>query len=224
MKKILLSFIAVLLPLMASADPVEIGGIYYNLAKKSKRAEVTSKPNKYTGEVNIPSTVEYEGTVYNVTSIGYEAFNRCYNLTSVSIPNSVTSIGDNAFYGCNDLTSVRISDLEAWCNISFTNYLSNPLSNAHHLFLNGVEIEDLVIPNSVTSIGDYAFQGCSYLTSVTIHSSVTSIGGGAFYGCSGLTSVKITDLLAWCNIRFPLASQLLVNMLSPAVVGLHRFI
>ena len=103
----------------------------------------------------------------------------------------MTSIGRDAFYGCSDLTSVHISDIAAWCKIDFESFYSNPLNYAHHLYLNGEEVKDLVIPNSVTSIGRYAFYRCSALTSVTIGNSVTSIGSGAFGGCSGLTSVII---------------------------------
>ena len=125
----------------------------------------------------------------SVTSIGDYAFYGCSGLTSVTIGNSVTSIGKNAFSSCSGLTSVHITDLDAWCNISFGNYYANPLLYAHHLFLNGEEVKDLVIPNSVTSIGNFAFYGCSGLTSVTIPNSVTSIGNGAFSGCSGLTEV-----------------------------------
>ena len=128
-----------------------------------------------------------------VTSIGERAFTECSGLTSVTIPSSVTSIGINAFYGCNSLTSVTIFDLSAWCNTDFDNDTSNPLYSAHHLFLNGKELSDLVIPNSITSIGNYAFSGFSGLTSVTIPNSITSIGGSAFYGCSGLTSVTIPN-------------------------------
>ena len=126
----------------------------------------------------------------SVTTIGEYVFNDCSGLTSVTIPNSVTSIGDQAFEGCSGLTSVHITDLVAWCKISFG---SNPLFYAHLLYLNGEKIKDLVIPNSVTSIGNYAFQGCSSLSSVSIPSSVTSIGNGAFKDCYGLISVPIPN-------------------------------
>ena len=129
----------------------------------------------------------------SVTTIGKSAYSGCSGLTSVTISNSVTSIGDYTFFGCSGLTSVHISDLAAWCRIAFKYNNSNPLFYAHHLYLNGEEIKDLVIPNSVTSIEYCAFYGCSGLTSVTIPNSVTSIGVSAFYNCSGLTSVTIPN-------------------------------
>ena len=138
----------------------------------------------------------------SVTSIGTAAFYECSGLTSVTIPNSVTSIRENAFWNCSGLTAVHITDLSAWCKIKFYGGYSNPTYYAHHLYLNGKEITNLVIPNSVTSIGDWAFEGCFGLTSITIPNSVTSIGGSAFSRCTDLTAVHITDLSAWCKIKF----------------------
>ena len=133
----------------------------------------------------------------SVRSIRERAFSKCSGLTSVTIGNSVTSIGKEAFIGCSGLTSVTISDIAAWCNIDFDNLLSNPLYYARHLYLNGEEVKDLVIPNSVTSIGEWAFYECSRLTSVTIPNNVKSIGDDAFYNCSRLTSVTIGNGVTW---------------------------
>ena len=129
----------------------------------------------------------------SVTSIGESAFWGCSGLTSVTISNSVTSIGEYAFAYCSGLTKVNVTDIAAWCNFAFDSNLSNPLTYAKHLFVNGVEVTDLVIPDGVTSIGNSAFSGCSGLTSVTIPGSVTSIGSGAFFDCSGLTTVTIPN-------------------------------
>ena len=90
-----------------------------------------------------------------------------------------------------------ISDLESWCKISYKPLRHesfaecNPLYYAHHLYLNGEEIKQLVIPNSVTSIGEYKFINCWSLESVVIHDSVTSIGKKAFSNCRELTSITI---------------------------------
>ena len=141
----------------------------------------------------------------SVVSIGGSAFSGCSCLTSVMIPNSVTSIGDNAFNNCDNMTAVRISDLTAWCSISFSSYSSNPLTYAHHLYFNNAEVTELIIPTNVISIANYAFEFCSGLTSVMIPNSVISIGDGAYRDCSGLTSVSIPNSVtsigkeAFCN-------------------------
>ena len=167
----------ILLPMVASADAVEIDGIYYNLIEKAEQAEVTQNPNKYTGEVVIPESVTYEGKNYSVTSIGYRAFLDCSGMTSVTIPNSVTSIGDGAFGNCSSLTSIIIPN-------SVTRIGSSAFSGC-------VSLTSLVISNSVTSIYEATFVGCRTLTTVTIPNSVTDIKTYAFKDCSGLTSLII---------------------------------
>lgn len=174
--------------------------------------------DEYDGNVVIPEEVTYENITRKVTSIGFEAFYGCSKLTSVTIPKSVTSIGksafmycsgltsvtipksvtdfgSNAFFSCSNLTSVHITDLAAWCNFSFPSYDCNPLfySGKSRLFLNGQEIKDLVIPDDVTSIGDYAFYGHGGLTSITIPSSLTSIGSQAFNNCPRLKHIYVAS-------------------------------
>ena len=132
-----------------------------------------------------------------VTSIGGSVFEGCSSLTSMTIPDSVTSIGYSAFEGCSSLEAVYITDIAAWCGISFSNYSSTPLYCAEALYLNDQLITQLVIPDDVTSIGDYAFYHCSSLESVTIGRGITGIGRFAFEGCSSLTSVTFENTSGW---------------------------
>ena len=143
---------------------------------------------------------------YSVKKIGRLAFSGA-GLTSIVIPNSVTEFGEYAFLGCSSLTKAEFASIEHLCSINFSDYTSNPLFYAKHLYINGEEIKDLVIPNSVTKIGENAFIGCGGLTSVTISNSVTEIGGGAFEKCSNMTSVTIPNSVTkigdrafyWCH-------------------------
>ena len=145
----------------------------------------------------------------SVTTIGEYAFHYCRSLTSVTIGDSVTSIGEYAFYYCRSLTSVTIPDsvttigegVFSWCsNLAEFNgkfaadggrcLIIDGMLNAFAL---GCGVTEYTIPDSVTTIGDSAFDGCTSLTSVTIPDSVTTIGNRAFYWCGSLTSVTIPD-------------------------------
>ena len=136
----------------------------------------------------------------SVTSIGEVAFRGCSGLTSITIGSGVTSIDYGAFVDCSGLENIYITDIAAWCKISELSNLMRYGSNSKKLYLNNELITDLVIPDSVTSIGEFAFYNCSGLTSITIGSGVTSIVNSAFKGCSGLENIYITDIAAWCKI------------------------
>ena len=173
MKKHLLILFAALLPLVASAQKVEIDGIWYNLTAKTSEAEVTkSSGTKYSGSITIPATVTYDGVAYSVTSIGYDAFAGC-SLTSITLPASVTSIGDFAFWNCS-LTSITLPE--------------GVKSIGDNAFNGCSSLTSITLPEGVTSIGYSAFWGCRSLTSITLPEGVKSIGDYAFDRCS-LTSI-----------------------------------
>ncbi len=175
--------------------------LYYDITS-SNSVKVAACDTTVNGDVVIPSSLEYNGTTYSVTSIGNGAFRECSGLTSVSIPNSVTSIGYSAFYGCSGLTSVTIPnsvtsigngafrECSGLTSVSIPNSVTSIGNSA---FYYCIGLTSVNIPNSVTSIENWAFSYCSGLTSVTIPNSVTYIGGHAFYRCSGLTSVTIPN-------------------------------
>ena len=128
-----------------------------------------------------------------VTSIGDYVFYNCSSLTNMVIPDGVTSIGNSAFYNCCSLEGIYITDIAAWCAIDFYDYYSNPLYYAGNLYIDGELVTELVIPNSVMGISDYAFYGCSSLTSINIPDGVTSIGYSAFSECRNLISIVVPN-------------------------------
>ena len=192
-----------------------VGGIWYNFDDEHLTAEVTfqgayfdSYLDEYSGEVVIPSSVTYNAQTYTVTSIGEFAFYWCDGLTAVTIPNSVTSIGNSAFEFCSGLTSVTIpnsvtsigDDAFHQCtgltslSVEAGNTVYDSRNNCNAIIETSTNTlifgcQNTTISNTVTSIGDGAFNGCSGLTSVTIPNSVTSIGSSAFSGCSGLKAI-----------------------------------
>ena len=122
-----------------------------------------------------------------VASISDHAFNGCTSLHSVTLHAGVTDIGSDAFSMCSALTAVYIADLTAWCGIDFENEVANPLYYAHNLYLGEEKLTELVLPEGVVSIGDYAFTGCSSLKLAIISESVTAVGDHVFAGCTSLT-------------------------------------
>ena len=190
LQSLVLMLLALLLPATAAAYDFEVDGIYYDI--NGNEATVTSGTSHYTGDVTIPAAVTYNGTTYSVTAIGDHAFFDCYRLARVTIPSSVTAIGTQAFAYCSGLMYILVDsgnrqyDCRNNCN-AIIETASNTLI---------VGCENTIIPNSVTAIGEGAFEGRDGLMSVDIPSSVTFIDHHAFWGC-GLTSVQIPNTVTF---------------------------
>ena len=159
-------------------------------------ADVSKPYGKILQHVNIGKSVD---------SIGNSAFNRCYSLTSITIPNGVKRINSSAFSDCHSLTSIMIPNgatsigANAFFNcISLTSITipNGVTSIGVNVFYGCRSLTSIMIPNSVRSIDRYAFSNCNSLTSITIPNSVTSIGDNAFYICNSLTSITIPNSVA----------------------------
>ena len=125
----------------------------------------------------------------DITEIKSGAFYKYKSLKSVKVHSGFTAVDYETFFGCH-LDAINIPDLSVWCkNDKYGGFYGK----ADNLYLNGELVTDLVIPDGITEVKDYAFYRCSGLTSVTIPEGVTSIGHSAFQSCSGLTSVTIPE-------------------------------
>ena len=202
-KTLLLGFLLVAMPALlqptrVAAHDFVVDGIYYNVVGPSEVAVTCrgcdSEGLSYSGNLVIPETVEYEGNNYTVTTIGPDAFFKCKQIGLVSIPSTITDLYWDAFM--ESASSIVVPDLETWCGITFyvdcSYHQGSPdlVVYTHHLIANQ-DIEHLVIPTSITEIGDFTFYNTGNIRSVVIPNQVTQIGEGAFAACDHLESVRI---------------------------------
>ncbi len=163
---------------------------FYNCSKLSSIAIPNSVTNIGRYAFYRCSSLTEITILDGATSIGSSAFYNCSSLTSVTIPASVTTIGTQAFSGCSSLTSIIVSE----DNLNFSSVGGVLFNKDKTKLICDLTAEGTyIIPNTVTNIGDYAFSGCSNLTSVLILDSVTRIGSYAFSGCSSLAFVTMLD-------------------------------
>lgn len=174
---------------------------------------------EYLSSIALPNTL---------TSIGKSVFAICSSLTSIALPNSLTSIGDDAFYHCASLTSITLPySLTSIGNAAFascsslTSFSIDPF-NPNFSSLDGILFNknqslliccpggkqgSYIVPNTVTSIGNSAFSGCVFLTSIALPNSIASIGDHVFHGCKSLTSITVAP----SNSNFSSLDSILFN-------------
>ncbi|MDE5961219.1 MAG: leucine-rich repeat domain-containing protein [Duncaniella sp.] len=246
MKHRIFLFLLLLSAITAHAQTFDYNGLEYSiLSEEDKTCAVSEQSKTISGDVVIPSVVEYNNNDYlvveigskafvgqqlqsialpsslksigmyafykcdrivdlvipeKVDSIGTYAFVFCTSLVSVSIPESMKKIGPGAFGGCYNLKIANFESIESLCAIDFgcipSPYFydnTNPLSYTKKLFIGGKEITDLVIPETVKSIGKTAFMNCENIVSVTFPKSINEIGTAAFAGCKNIVWVDYPD-------------------------------
>ncbi|OFX68411.1 MAG: hypothetical protein A2X12_10110 [Bacteroidetes bacterium GWE2_29_8] len=268
MKKIIFFLIAFIATNVSANIGFIVDDINYYLTS-SNTVGVVEKTPKYEGNIIIPSTINYDGKFYSVTTIGSYAFYNCNSLTSVTIPNTVITINpfafmsssltsinipssiiridDYAFQGCNSLTSITIPSTVTFIGERAFNTCSNLTSisidstHPNYASIDGVLYDknittliqcpgaktSVTIPNSVTSIGDFAFYYNTNLKSVTIPNSVLTIGNSAFSACTNLKNITIPNSVTsigdvafyGCNSL----TEINCNATEPPILGIDVF-
>lgn len=219
--KSLLIMACILYRINISAYDFEVDGIYYNITSiADKTVEVTNGPptdiivnptgevhlviqssNAYSGDIVIPSSVQYQNYTFNVTAIGRSAFHYCEYLTTIKIPNSITKIGEYAFCRCKNLATIEIPNSIteigmygfSQCGLKTIKIPNNVKTIGLCTFTECSNLIAIELPNNIESIEDAMFQRCSNLTTVNIPNSVTEIGVLVFSDCTSLTVINIPN-------------------------------
>ena len=205
MVKMLLTWVLSLLATIAAAS-IQYEGLNYELNAGQNTAVVLA--SECADELVIPETIVVAGKNYTVTGIGKCAFQRCSQLTTVTIPKTIKNIGAKAFANGN-IISINISDLSVWCSMAHEylyhttggQYIYEPIGN-YRLFLNGSEINTLEIPSNVTYLSTNSFAGCKNISKVIMHDNLRTIGDYAFYKCDALSKIEfgnnVTSIGEYC--------------------------
>ena len=179
-----------------SAHDFEVDGIYYNIiSEEDLTVEVTfygeqlGEEYRYKGDIVIPKTVSNAGKIYCVTRIGKSAFKYCWEITSITIPESITEIEGSLYFEMK--IDVYVDNLESWCNINFKEHVG--AGGSHNLYVKNKLLTEFIIPASITTIKDYTFSGCRNIKSAILHENITHIGRSAFQNCDSLIHVNIPE-------------------------------
>lgn len=204
-------------------------GINYRINSSNPLdVSVCRLPNSthYSGDIDIPSSVEHEGVKYTVSGISNWAFENCSEITSISMPQSIVEIGESAFAGCSQLTSLSFPDSIKYLEVCVC-YGCEKLCNLHlpsgiqvigRSAFNGCKsLEEFVIPDSVKEIDGMVFKNCSGLKKIYWGKSVEKVGGDPFTGCRILKEVYISDISKWCKTNF--TSELANPLYQQGIVG-----
>ena len=174
---------------------------YYTYTVSNNKATITDCDTSISGDVVIPKKLG----AYTVIGIGSYAFNYCSNIKSITIPYTVTSVEAEAFKGCTSLRMITVDEDNKYFSNDSYGVLYNKNQKKIVSFPPRNSQINFVIPDSVTTIGAFAFSDCTSLTSIIIPDGVASIGYSAFEGCISLTSITIPDSVttigtsAFCN-------------------------
>lgn len=192
------------------ASAFEVDGIAYQI-ESDNEVSVTSKSERYSGSISIPSSVTYKDKIYNVTSIGLQAFMNSINLSAITIPATVSQIGKAAFARCKNLIYISLPDLiqsipdQCFFECSNLENIRLPqhlISIKEHAFAFCEALRTIDLPNSVQEIGKAAFSHCNTLRTMDLPNSLQEVGERAFYGCELLNDISIpasiTNIPAEC--------------------------
>lgn len=156
-------------------------GVLFN---KDKTTLIKYPSSNVTTDYSVPDSVK---------TIKQDSFGECENLTSITLSENIVSIEYYAFDECPNLKRVNISDISSWCNIDFGIMYSNPMSHGADLYLNNQKVTELVFPENVKEIKQFAFYRCRSITKVILPDSITKINASTFEGCINLKSITIPD-------------------------------
>ena len=154
--------------------------------------------------VNIANAFENCTSLKSVTvpesvDIISSAFRYCSGLETIYLPNTLKSVGSYDFDGCRALRNVHIPSLETWCNVTFS---GTPLLYGADLYCDGKKVEDLVIPETITTLKTSVFTGCTSLRTVVIPDSVTNLGAYCFRRCANLEEIVISEAVSELPLYF----------------------